>query len=132
MSVIVVFTPTSEMTRASSNSSQKSSSMFERLNIPESRLRHAEPVFSELSVVFSFFLNTPNSVGSSFLLCEPDLRADYVVFGLVVLRSANARLAALRSASIFLVPVPVAIDFESITTSIVNTRSPGAPDSDSS
>ena len=45
--------------------------MFERLNIPESRLRHAVPVFCELSVVFSFFLNTPNSVGSSFFFYEP-------------------------------------------------------------
>jgi hypothetical protein len=41
--------------------------MFDLLNIPDSLLRHADPVFSELAAVFSFFLNTPNSVGSSFL-----------------------------------------------------------------
>jgi hypothetical protein len=61
-----VFTPTSEITRASSSSSQKSSSIFERLKIPPSRPRQADPVLAELSAVFSFFLNTPNSVGSSF------------------------------------------------------------------
>jgi len=38
--------------------------MLERLNNPESRFRHAEPVFSELAAVRSFFLNTPNSVYS--------------------------------------------------------------------
>jgi hypothetical protein len=44
--------------------------MCDLLNIPERRPRQADPVFCELSTVFSFFLNTPNSVGASFYIYE--------------------------------------------------------------
>ncbi len=103
--------------------------MFDRLNSPESRPRQADPVLAELSAVFSFFLNTPNSVGSSFFdYYEPDLTTGYEF----VLSRLSARLAASRSASTFRDPPPVAMDSEPITTSIVNTRSLAVPVSDTS
>ncbi|MEE8046462.1 MAG: hypothetical protein V3T49_06445, partial [Dehalococcoidia bacterium] len=95
--------------------------MFDRLNRPESRPRQAEPVLAELSAVFSFFLNSPNSVGSSFFyfFWEPVVRYE-IEFAL---SRSSASLAASRSASIFLDPEPIATGFESITTSIVKISS---------
>ena len=120
---IVVLIPTSETISASSSCSQNSSSRFERLNSPEKRRFHAEPVLTELSAVLSFFFVRPNSVGSSSSVYE-----SFSEVGIAgVLNISSALLAASRSASSFRDPVPVPIVELSITTFILKTGSCGVP-----